>query len=386
MANSIKRIENIQPDSEIRKSKALIFAQTSPGNLPVPAQRLFLALLASIDKDETSNTFILKGKNIAALADLPANVVGQQLQEMSVSADTLRKYTLVINEDDGNALRVGLISSTKYLKGERAIRVSVDPYLMPYLREMREQFVISYEAGGPMKFRSEYSICLFDMMNYYLSEGYHYFTIEEVRKMFNIPDGKIPATSTLNQKVIKPAIKEINQYTNLEIEIKYEKQSRTIIGYHFYVKEKIKNKTAALSALSKERLEDEFIYKLITDYKFNKYTLSKLIDKYGIQSIKNNFEYTKDKNPNNFARYLYWAINNQIYEKERELEQLKAVDPIYKPELTIPQFRDENVLFEEPIENNTLDYDYEELKERNPGLYEIMNRINKIREERKTEN
>lgn len=370
-----KYISNLTEDSQITKSKMLIFAQTSPSNLPVPAQRLFLALLSSINKEDEGNTFILRGKDIAALADLPANVVGQQLQEMSISADSLRKYTLVINEDDGNTLRVGLISSTKYLKGERAIRVSVDPYLMPYLRKMKEQFVISYTAGGPMKFRSEYSLCLYDMMNYYLDEGGHYFTLAEVRRMFNIPDGKIVKTSILNQKVIAPSLRDINTYTNLEVTMKYEKQVRTIVGYYFFVKRKDGYNPPKVTI--EENTDEKFILQLTSDpYNFNKYYLVKLIEKYGIESIKNNFDYTKKQEPRNFSRYLSWAVQNQIYEKEREIEQIKAINSNYKTETVIPKYHDEESLFsEEELKNEHVEIDEESLKERNPYLYSLLQKV-----------
>ena len=370
-----KYISNLTEDSQITKSKMLIFAQTSPSNLPVPAQRLFLALLSSINKEDEGNIFILRGKDIAALADLPANVVGQQLQEMSISADSLRKYTLVINEDDGNTLRVGLISSTKYLKGERAIRVSVDPYLMPYLRKMKEQFVISYTAGGPMKFRSEYSLCLYDMMNYYLDEGGHYFTLAEVRRMFNIPDGKIAKTSILNQKVIAPSLRDINTYTNLEVTMKYEKQVRTIVGYYFFVKRKDGYNSPKVTI--EENTDEKFILQLTSDpYNFNKYYLVKLIEKYGIESIKNNFDYTKKQEPRNFSRYLSWAVQNQIYEKEREIEQIKAINSNYKTETVIPKYHDEESLFsEEELKNEHVEIDEESLKERNPYLYSLLQKV-----------
>ena len=371
---AVKRIDNLSAESEIRKSKMLLFAQTSPSNLPVPAQRLFLALLSSIDPNQEGNTFIIKGKDIASLSNLPANVVGQQLQEMSVSADTLRKYTLVIKEDDGNILRVGLISSTKYLRGERAIRVSVDQYLMPYLKKMREQYVISYAAGGPMKFRSEYSICLFDMMNYYLKEGYHYFTLEETRRMFNIPDGKIKYVSTLNQKVIKPALRDINTYTNLRVSVKHEKIKCKIVGYHFFVESSVPHVEVSLE----EDTTDSLISTLISEpIKFNKYSLSKLIDQYGIESIKNNYEYTKKMNPSNFASYLYWAITNQVYERTREIEQIKKINENYKPE-SMPKFRDEITLFEEP-EPEASSVDLDRIKESNPELYQIYTRIMNIK-------
>lgn len=376
-------IRTIDDNSEVRKSKALLFAQTTPSNLPVPAQRLFLAMLANINEDtkDEDNTFIISGKDIADIAGISPNVVGQQLEDMSVKADVLRQYTLAIPEDDGNILRTGLISSTKYLKGQRAIRVSVDKFLMPHLKKMREQFAISYMASGPMKFRSEYSIRLFEIMNYYLSEGGHYFPIKELRSIFNIPDGKVTKTSVLNQKVVGPAMRDINTFTNLRVEVQYKKEGRTIVGYYFTVKD--------INPITIEEVknhDEEFITMLLSPpYNFNKSTLFSLIEKYNIESIKNNFKYAKQHNPKNFSAYLNWAVNNQAYEKQREIEQMEAVKKSLKNDLTPPpQYIEEVGLFPaSESENNIPEPNYDKIKESNPALYEIIMRVNKNLEEQK---
>ena len=373
----------LNEDSEIRKSKALVFAQMSPTNLPLPAQRLFMALLANIDIDSDQTSFIIAGKDIASIADLPSNVVGQQLEEMSIKADALRQYTIVIQEDDGNFLRSGLLSSTKYLKGQRSIRIGIDPYLLPHLKKMKEQFVISYKAAGAMKFKSEYSLPFYDMMLYYLREGgYHYFTIDEVRKMFNIPDGKVKLISTLNQKVIKPAMRDVNLHTNLEVTMKQETKqgSRATIGYHFYIKDKNQE------CIEESNREIEEIMEMLVNppYRFNKYTLMKLIDKYGIESIKNNFNYTKSKSPNNFSRYLYWSITNQIFEREKEIEQIQKVNKNFVIDTPLPKYREKVEALFPVIEEHDPDYKeidkkelYERIKNSNPKLYEIIKKVNK---------
>ena len=323
-----KETRLIKADDEIKKSKMFIFAQTQPTNLPIMAQRVFLALLSLVEQDSEGDTFIIKGRDIAELSKLAPNVVGQQLKEMSEASDTLRQYTLVIHEEDGNDLRVGLISSSKYLKGERAIRVSVDKYLMPYIRDMKKQYAISYKAGGPMKFRSEYSLPLYDVMNYYLLEGQHYFTLEETRRIFNIPDGAIKNTSTLNQRIIKVAIRDINTYTNLEVSVEQHRKGRKILGYTFKVRDK---EEYQVELISQEDEKNSFLKELVgAPYYFNPKTLDKLLNEYGYTSVKNNFEYTKKKNPKDFARYLYFTITHQIAEREMEVKQIQAVQPDYK--------------------------------------------------------
>ena len=361
----------IRAEDEIKKSKMFIFAQTQPTNLPIMAQRVFLALLSQVEQNENDDTFIIKGKDIAAIAKLAPNVVGQQLKEMSEASDALRQYTLVIHEEDGNDLRVGLISSSKYLKGERAIRISVDKYLMPYIRDMKKKYAISYKAGGPMKFRSSYSMPLYDVMNYYLSEGQHYYTVEETRKMFNIPDGSITETATLNQRVIAPAIRDINAYTSLEVSVEQHRQGRKILGYTF----KVRDKEEYQVELIEEEDERTTFVKLITGapYNFNPKTLDKLVNQYGWTSVKNNFEYTKRHTPKNFAAYLYYTVAHQIAEREMEVKQIQQIQPDYKPTMpselieTQDLFTDKKTVDQILAEENNLT-DIEEYEFKNPQI------------------
>lgn len=361
----------IRAEDEIKKSKMFIFAQTQPTNLPIMAQRVFLALLSQVEQNENDDTFIIKGKDIAAIAKLAPNVVGQQLKEMSEASDALRQYTLVIHEEDGNDLRVGLISSSKYLKGERAIRISVDKYLMPYIRDMKKKYAISYKAGGPMKFRSSYSMPLYDVMNYYLSEGQHYYTVEETRKMFNIPDGSITETATLNQRVIAPAIRDINAYTSLEVSVEQHRQGRKILGYTFKVRDK---EEYQVELIEEEDGRTTFV-KLITGapYNFNPKTLDKLVNQYGWTSVKNNFEYTKRHTPKNFAAYLYYTVAHQIAEREMEVKQIQQIQPDYKPTMpselieTQDLFTDKKTVDQILAEENSLT-DIEEYEFKNPQI------------------
>ena len=372
--------KSFDENSEIRKSKALVFAKTAPSVLPITAQRLFMALLSTIDTDEnnTENSFVIYGKDIAALAGLPPNVVGQQLEEISVKADTLRQYTIVIQEDDGGFLRTGLISSSKHLAGKRAIRISVDQYLLPYLKKMKEQFVISYKLEGVMKFKSEYSLPFYDVMLYYLKEenGYHYATIDDLRKIFNITDGKFAKTYALNQRVLGPAIKDINTHTNIEIKVEQHKINRVIVGYHFYITNKDEE---AVIQINKEN--DEFISKIISPpINFNRFTLAKLIDEHGIDSVKNNYEYTIKQNPSNIARYLYWAVTNQIFEKQREIEQVQKINPEQKV-VPVPRYHEEGeLLFEdESYKESSEGPKLDKIEKLNPKLYDLIMKIERTR-------
>jgi hypothetical protein len=81
---------------------------------------------------------------------------------------------------------------------------------------------------------SKYSVLLFQHIGS-LQNLKHitckHFTVQELRAVFGLSDGKVTRFATLNQRVLKPAIDEINSdLTRLHLTVTYSKVGRTVIG------------------------------------------------------------------------------------------------------------------------------------------------------------
>lgn len=377
----------IDPESQIRKPKSLIFAKAKE-NLPTTANRLWYAVLAEIakrPKHETGTSFVINGKDIAELANLPPNIVGQQLQELYENSAKLAGYTLEIMEDDGNPITVSMISSAKYFKNSRAIRVTIDPNLLPYLQDYVGQIGVTYALGGPMKFKCIYTSPLFDLMNYYLGQETVEFTVAEMRKYIHVPEGKLTTITNLNARAIYPAVKEINKYTDLEIICDAIKKGRSTEGYKFVIKKKDGSFLDVEDPV--ERKTMSLIQKLISKpYEVNKDLVFQLLQEYGIDSCAVNFEYTKKQKYNNFIKYYRHCLKNKIGEIELEKEQLRAADfAKYKniqPLEWQPNLFDEaeNSMYQENEMAKTMTEEDiaaldENLKQTNPALYAIKKKL-----------
>lgn len=84
--------------------------------------------------------------------------------------------------------------------------------------------------------RSRYSILLFQYLSSLFNLKYksnHSFTIEELRSVLNIEAGKVTRFSTLNQKILKPVLAEINHLSRFTIKMDMVKSGRTVTGVNF---------------------------------------------------------------------------------------------------------------------------------------------------------
>lgn len=385
----------IDSESKIRKPKSLIFAKVKE-NLPISANRLWYAVLAEIAKrpeNDNGTSFVINGKDIAELANLPANVVGQQLEEIYKNSSKLAGYTIEIVESDGNPMTVSMISSAKYFKNSRAIRVNIDPNLLPYLKNYVGQISVSYALGGPMKFKCVYSAPLYDLMNFYLGQREIQFTIEEMRDLLHVPEGKLTTVTNLNARAVYPAVKEIVSNTNLNVECELIKEGRVAKGYKFVIEEKDENFLDIEDP--EERKVFNFIQKIISPpFNVNKDLVFQLMQTYGIDSCIVNFEYTKKQKYESFIRYYRYCLKNKIGEKELEKAQLREADYAKYSNISpladehsedaaksLPPIEDIKPLTEEERVAND-----ERMKKENPQMYRLKQLFDQKLAKRKTEN
>ncbi len=119
------------------------------------------------------------------------------------------------------------------------VRIRLDSDLMPYLLQLKSNFT-EYELLNILALRSKYSVRLYELLKSYLHIGHYEITIEQLRDYLRITDG-YEETKYFNRDVVAPAVSEINEYTDIEIEYQYMKKGRNITGYRFTMTEQAEN-------------------------------------------------------------------------------------------------------------------------------------------------
>ena len=114
---------------------------------------------------------------------------------------------------------------TMYKRSGR-IRIVFDPLLEPYLINLAGNY-FQFSYHNILAMRSKYSIQLYKLLkSYYFRFPCLRISLEELKTSLDAT--KYVKISHVKEKVIEPALRDINNYSDLSVTVKYEKEGRTI--------------------------------------------------------------------------------------------------------------------------------------------------------------
>lgn len=201
-------------------------------NLELNEQRLILFMASQIRKgDSDFRVLRIPVKDFAEAFELDHNHIYGDLKKTTKSL-TEKSITFYDKENKKNYSHVSWLASATYVNG--ILELEFSEKLKPYLLDVKGNFS-KFSIGEFVKFKGMYSIRLYQMFKQYEKIGYRYYTVEEFRKVLGLDD-KYPRYSNLKNKVIAPALTEINKFSNLRIEIDEKKEGKKVVGLYFGIK------------------------------------------------------------------------------------------------------------------------------------------------------
>lgn len=223
--------------NHIVKSNAMI---ESMYKLSAVEQKLILSLCSKISSsDNVFNNFEM------SVAEF-ARFMGYDNKECKVNARLKKKCeelagrTIEINR--GTAQRpiwyiFNWFHHIQYEVGKGIITLQFHDDLAPYLLNLQSQYT-KYRLGYVMNFKSEYSFRIYELMKEYEKIGERTLPLEELRHYLYIDKDKYNKYSHFKERVIKPAIQEINKYSDININlINEEKKGKKIVGLIFEIRQ-----------------------------------------------------------------------------------------------------------------------------------------------------
>lgn len=140
---------------------------------------------------------------------------GKNYENIKRALQKLAQNTFWIQEGSDELLFQWIVTPRiKKQSGRVVIRFSPD--VLPYLYNLQEKFT-QYELYQILALKSSYSISLYELFKSYSFKKEFTVTIDNLKHYLSI-DGKYQEYKALRRKVIEPAITEINQFTDIEIE------------------------------------------------------------------------------------------------------------------------------------------------------------------------
>lgn len=332
MSNNEIKVVETNKDNLVTKSNILIEANYKLG---VTEQKIILCLASNIQpSDSDFKVYTLPIKKFHSLLGLKGEPKYSELRK--ITKDLMKKvFELHI---DNKVIQVAWLSYVAYNKNEGTIDLRFDPFLKPYLLELKKEFT-SYKLENVIKLKSSYAIRIYELLKQYERLQKRTISINELRKAIGASD-VYPAYGNFKQRILEPSLKEISKHTDIDFDYEEIKVGRKVEKIIF----KINSKKRALKPKDSFRKRlDEFQSVEYDKAKKTAYNLGFTLSKdtyqsweatYGSEKVQSVLEsLIGQKGIKNPIGLIIYILNQQKEEEEEETESdllLKELVPKYQ--------------------------------------------------------
>ena len=212
------------------KSNALI--QETRYELTTQEQKLIIYLVSLIKPNyEEFQVFSIDVKEVCNIMGITEHY--QNYANLKSSLKALADKSFWISTQEKEYL-FRWLEQLEIDKTQTKVLCRFDERLKPYLLKLRESFT-TFNLCYVLALKSKYAIRLYELFHSYLYRKEFQLTLEEIRRMLKLED-KYAEYKELNRNVIKKAVEEINEITDLTIEYRPIREGKRIVSIEFKVK------------------------------------------------------------------------------------------------------------------------------------------------------
>ena len=235
-------MSNIKPYYEVRQSNVLTEARFNFTACQLDIYFYLLSMLTA--HDEPEKKYDIYVSQIKELTGRDWNY--QQLRD---STKDLLGRVIEFDDEEGNFCQTSLIASTKYIKGQGCVKVTISYIIRPLLLELKARytsFQLHCALAMTSKFAKRIYLLCSEWKNNANSKGdeaiSRQYTVDELRYMLEItdPEGKEPDQykqwSEFKIKILDTAKKQINEYSDLKVNYRAIKMGRSYEIVQFHIK------------------------------------------------------------------------------------------------------------------------------------------------------
>lgn len=331
-------IQEIHQDSWIKQSNRLVEARYK---LTLNEQRLIIAICSQLDRNaDDFKTVRIKVNELADFCNIKAANKYTRIKNIVMR---LIDRKIVLNKDDGGWYATHWLQSAEYFPKESIVEYKIDERLKPELLKLKQAY-IDTQAAPLMEFTRDYTARMYFILKKMLNVKEFCYNISFFRETFCL--GKSYSQfSNIKDKVIEPALAEINEKSDISIKHEYIKEGRNYTKIHFIVTEKARKKIKPVSSFptKREKLDDESQDMLLRLINPDRWDLTedvsrKMIKKHGLERIEKNIKYAYQyrNGKENLGGWLISCIERDeagkqderaaIKRKEEDQEKAKAAE------------------------------------------------------------
>lgn len=220
----------IKKEPKLAKSNSLVRAAY---RLSLSETRLISLIMSEVKLEQLSYTVHVKD-----YADTFYIGLSAAYEALVEATETLSKRQLTVYNDKGRLL-MNWVQSIQYYNDESKLTLKLSQDIVPLLFDLKSHFTM-YSLKEISKLTSMYTIRLYEIAKSYQSVGMFALSLEEFRRTFEMDEQY--RQDNIQNRIIKPALKQIGEHTDILVEYRPVKQERAVIGYKFTVTENARTK------------------------------------------------------------------------------------------------------------------------------------------------
>lgn len=251
-------------ESKIVKSNALVEASY---RLSVQEQRIMLAAISQVHPNSQPTDEVMYSVSAEDFVDITGQSLKHAYQELKDAVLRLmRREVRIYSEPNGNGkkrktLLTRWVQTISYVENEGRIELRFGKDVLPYLCQIKEQFTI-YHLKDVAKMSSAYGIRLYELLIQWKKVGQKEISIDWLRERLQLQD-KYPNIRDFKRRVIEPALYDINETSDLWVELTQRKTGRKVTHFTFIfgLKDEKKNQRKSKKLEKVDIYDDHFLSK-----------------------------------------------------------------------------------------------------------------------------
>ena len=183
------------------------------------------------------------------------------------------------------------------------------------------------------RFNSTYSLVLYEQCIRYASNinGSRWFSIQDLKDIFGISKNKYLQFKDFSKRVLKPALKEINDISDLNVDVEYKKSGRSVAYIKFHI-----NRDSNIIDIDPQDSEQHNAVRdvLLKEFDVTQTVVDNLLKTYELTRINDAIDYVRGtsayKNKTaNIGGYIVKAVR-EGYKNTQQIDRDKRVHKEHK--------------------------------------------------------
>jgi len=218
-------------DLEIRQHNALTNARYDYTELQLD---LMFFLVSKLRKEQQTGAYDLSIMELSALT-------GKRYDYPYLRQATEGMGSRVFEVETKESFKqLWMFRSVEYMKGQGMLKIKLSEDILPYLFDLKDNFT-SYGLAAALRLSSKYAKRIYQLVSQWKDLGEtKKYDLQDFKKMLGLLDAKgnekLKQLGQLRERVLDPAVKQINEHTELHISYTLEKKGRAFKNIVFTVK------------------------------------------------------------------------------------------------------------------------------------------------------